>query len=92
MTHTHDMVECPKHEGNFDCNPFCSTCEGEQEYCQTCDNTRPCQTCGTPVPTDIHAEELGYCIPCQHEYFDGTQAELDAFWDTPTRDNDKETN
>jgi hypothetical protein len=25
------MVECPKHEGNFDCTPFCEVCGGEQE-------------------------------------------------------------
>ena len=30
---THEMVECPNHEGNFDCNPFCRKCEGYQEYC-----------------------------------------------------------
>ena len=24
--------ECPNHEGNFDCTPFCRICEGEQEY------------------------------------------------------------
>jgi hypothetical protein len=24
--------ECPRHEGNFDCSPFCDICEGEQEY------------------------------------------------------------
>ena len=24
-------VECPRHEGNFDCTPFCGICEGEQE-------------------------------------------------------------
>jgi hypothetical protein len=24
--------ECPAHEGNFDCTPFCRTCEGNQEY------------------------------------------------------------
>ena len=33
----HDRVECPEHEGNFDCNPFCALCEGEQEYCPTCE-------------------------------------------------------
>jgi hypothetical protein len=54
--------------------------------------TLPCQTCGTPVPADIHAEELGFCQPCQADYFDHsdeedeTQKELDAFWDTPTRE------
>jgi hypothetical protein len=32
--------------------------------------TKPCQTCGTPVDADIHAEELGFCVPCQHAYFD----------------------
>ena len=55
--------ECPNHEGNFDCTPFCPVCEGAQE-------TLPCQTCGTPVPADVHKEELGFCILCQHEYFD----------------------
>jgi hypothetical protein len=29
----------------------------------------PCNTCGTDVPADIHAEELGFCVPCQHAYF-----------------------
>jgi hypothetical protein len=24
-------VECPNHEGNFDCTPFCKDCGGEQE-------------------------------------------------------------
>lgn len=34
---THERVECPRHEGNFDCNPFCRLCEGDQEWCPTCD-------------------------------------------------------
>jgi hypothetical protein len=25
-------MECPNHEGAFDCTPFCNLCEGEQEY------------------------------------------------------------
>lgn len=29
------MIECPAHEGNFDCTPFCAICEGEQEYDST---------------------------------------------------------
>lgn len=24
-------MECPNHEGAFDCTPFCNLCEGEQE-------------------------------------------------------------
>ena len=24
-------MECPNHEGAFDCTPFCRLCEGEQE-------------------------------------------------------------
>lgn len=24
-------MECPNHEGNFDCTPFCKICEGYQE-------------------------------------------------------------
>jgi hypothetical protein len=30
----------------------------------------PCRTCGTDVPEDVHAEELGFCVPCQHAYFE----------------------
>jgi hypothetical protein len=26
------MIECPNHQGNFDCTPFCKVCEGNQEY------------------------------------------------------------
>jgi hypothetical protein len=29
----HERLECPNHGGGFDCHPFCSTCEGNQEYC-----------------------------------------------------------
>lgn len=29
----HERLECPNHEGSFDCHSFCSTCEGNQEYC-----------------------------------------------------------
>jgi hypothetical protein len=25
------LVICPRHEGGYDCNPFCNICEGEQE-------------------------------------------------------------
>lgn len=24
-------MECPNHEGAFDCTPFCNVCEGTQE-------------------------------------------------------------
>lgn len=24
-------IECPNHNGGFDCSPFCKLCEGEQE-------------------------------------------------------------
>lgn len=26
------QVECPNHDGHFDCTSFCSLCEGEQYY------------------------------------------------------------
>ena len=25
------IIECPRHEGAFDCTPFCELCEGNQE-------------------------------------------------------------
>jgi hypothetical protein len=34
----YEVVECPNHEGAFDCTPFCRLCEGEQEYRVELDN------------------------------------------------------
>lgn len=31
MTMIDTTIECPNHEGNFDCTPFCNLCEGNQE-------------------------------------------------------------
>lgn len=31
--------------------------------------TLPCQTCGLHIDADTHAEELGFCQPCQADYF-----------------------
>ena len=33
----HTKIECPNHEGNWDCHSFCRKCEGFQEYCEKCD-------------------------------------------------------
>jgi hypothetical protein len=30
----------------------------------------PCVDCGTLVQRAVHKEELGFCLPCQHRYFD----------------------
>jgi hypothetical protein len=48
----HERIECPSHEGNWDCNPFCRLCEGDQEYCPTCDPTALCVDCRTPLVGD----------------------------------------
>lgn len=32
-----DKVDCPKHEGSYDCHSFCDICEGNQGYCPTHD-------------------------------------------------------
>lgn len=60
-------IECPNHEGGFDCTPFCNVCEGEQEYEYT--ETRPCIYCGDPVDHDIWFEELGMCVDCSNKYY-----------------------
>lgn len=31
ITETGLVIECPMHQGAFDCTPFCANCEGEQE-------------------------------------------------------------
>jgi hypothetical protein len=28
---SYQVLPCPNHGGNFDCTPFCETCEGNQE-------------------------------------------------------------
>lgn len=60
---------CPRHEGGFDCTPFCNICEGEQEYNST--DTLPCQVpgCGEQLTKDIWIEELGFCVEHSHAYF-----------------------
>jgi hypothetical protein len=63
------MIECPVHEGGFDCNPFCDICEGDQEYEYT--ETRPCVYCQAPVDHDIWFEELKMCVDCSHKYYEG---------------------
>ena len=30
---------------------------------------KPCDTCGTPIDADIHAEELGMCLTCSNAYW-----------------------
>jgi hypothetical protein len=34
----HDKLVCPAHQGSFDCTPFCKVCEGNCEFCPTCDS------------------------------------------------------
>ena len=34
---SHTNIVCPNHEGGFDCTPFCNLCEGEQEFCPSCE-------------------------------------------------------
>lgn len=63
------ISECPRHEGNFDCTPFCNICEGDQEYNPS--DTLPCVACYDQINKDIYIEELGFCVDCSHDYFDG---------------------
>ena len=44
------MVPCPNHGGAFDCTPFCSICEGNQEY--------EVKATGYEMPLDITEELL----------------------------------
>lgn len=32
--------------------------------------TTPCVECGTPVDSDIHEEELGFCLDCSNDYWE----------------------
>ena len=65
------MIECPRHEGSFDCTPFCNICEGQQEY--NPEDQLPCVAChDVKINKDIYIEELGFCVECSHEYWAGT--------------------
>ena len=64
-----NLIECPRHEGSFDCTPFCYLCEGNQELEQP--DTLPCQYCNTKINYDIWLEELGMCVECSHKYYNG---------------------
>lgn len=68
-------LQCPRHEGRFDCTPFCDVCEGEQEYQYT--ENRQCVGCSTNVNHDVWFEELGMCVECSHRYFDHEQDKED---------------
>jgi len=64
------LKECPKHEGAFDCTPFCRICEGQQEYFSN--GYLPCEnfgTCGEYVDEDIWKEELEMCLDCSNKYW-----------------------
>ena len=41
----HELLPCPNHQQDFDCNSFCSICEGEQEYCPVGCEPIACNTC-----------------------------------------------
>jgi len=43
------------------------------------DTMTPCNDCGTPVPTEIHAEELGFCLDCSNQYW-GHYGNYDQKW------------
>lgn len=61
------QVECPNHEGGFDCSPFCNVCEGNQEYEWT--PFRMCIYCGDAIEHDIWFTELGMCVDCSNKYY-----------------------
>lgn len=76
----HDKAECPEHEGGFDCTPFCSICEGEQEFCPICEPIikedkmseatpkvvfEPCADCGATDMDEYACDgQREYCLDC----------------------------
>ena len=60
----HNKIVCPNHEGGFDCTPFCKLCEGEQEFCPSCERITMEQWEEIYQPMvnhlDSHGERLAY--------------------------------
>lgn len=44
----------------------------QKGFCPVCSlgKSLPCDNCGAPVPSDVHAEELGFCVPCSYLYWE----------------------
>lgn len=58
----HKLIECPNHEGGFDCASFCELCEGFQEYCQEgCPNGSKCPTSEPGCTGECYGFECIYC-------------------------------
>lgn len=83
-----EIQECPRHEGSFDCSPFCEVCEGEQHY--KVSDTLPCvaPNCGEQITKDIWLEEMGFCVEHSHAYFDH---KLDPLTIEPLSESKKES-
>lgn len=61
----HQKTICPNHNGSFDCTPFCSICEGEQEFCAPCDTREQFDEAVKMVTdhlTDINAHTLVHLL------------------------------
>jgi hypothetical protein len=70
------LIECPNHEGAFDCTSFCDVCGGDQEF--DGDATLACvvPNCTEQLTKDIWITELGFCVEHSNAYFN---QELDPF-------------
>jgi hypothetical protein len=73
---TGTFIECPNHQGSFDCTPFCEVCEGEQAYNPA--DTLQCVNpeCWEEVCKDVWLTELGFCVEHSNAYFN---QELDPY-------------
>jgi hypothetical protein len=63
------MIECPNHDGSFDCTPFCRTCEGEQAYDPSEMMNCVVGSCSDQIVKDIWVEELGFCVEHSNAYY-----------------------
>jgi hypothetical protein len=63
------MIECPNHQGAFDCNPFCQVCEGLQAYDPSEMMKCVVPECKERIEKDIWVEELGFCVEDCHAYY-----------------------
>lgn len=70
------LEQCPRHEGAFDCTPFCQVCEGEQEYDPQAMTSCQVPECTERLTKEIYIEELGFCAEHSFMYFN---QELDPF-------------
>lgn len=80
------MIDCPNHEGAYDCTPFCPTCHGEQEIEEDQVEWKPNQVMTYRYMSDYATIEfpvLGKSEWTDEEWDSASQFDLESYVSDP---------